>query len=146
MTLQRETSVGYMTNLAGRMLVRALERRLLPLGMTPAYMPVLLFLEAGPMTQKALAEGVGVEQPTMTATLNRLERDGWVERLPNPQDGRSSLVSLTGLARDKLPAVESVVSEVNAAALAGFDTAERAQYFALLTRLIGALEADARKC
>lgn len=144
MALQRETSVGYMTNLAGRLLVRTLERRLLPLGMTPAYMPVLLFLEAGPMTQKALAEGVGVEQPTMTATLNRMERDQWVERLPNPDDGRSSLVSLTAMAREKLPLVEAAVAEVNATALADFDAAERAQYFSLLARVIAALEADAR--
>jgi Transcriptional regulators len=142
MALQRETSVGYMTNLAGRLLVRALERRLLPLGMTPALMPVLMYLEAGPMTQKDLAECVGVEQPTMAATIKRLERDGWIQRLPNPDDGRSSLVSLTDKARQMRPKVEAVVDQINATALTGFSSTEREQYFALLTRIIKALEAD----
>lgn len=144
MALQRETSVGYMTNMAGRLLIRALERRLLPLGMTPAFMPVLMYLEAGPLTQKALAEHVGVEQPTMAATIKRLERDGWIQRLPNPDDGRSSLVSLSEKARQMRPKVEAVVDEINATALTGFSATEREQYFALLTRLIATLEADAR--
>lgn len=145
MALQRQTSVGYMTNTAGRLLVRALEKRLLPLGLTPAYMPVLLRLEAGPAPQKAIAQSVGVEQPTMTATLNRMERDGWVERLPNPGDGRSSLVALSRKARDHLPAVEAAVTSVNQTALSDLSDAERAQYFALLTRIITALEDGAGK-
>jgi MarR family transcriptional regulator for hemolysin len=145
MALQRQSSAGYMTNMAGRLLVRALERRLLPLEMSPAYMPVLLWLEDGPLTQKQIAEGVGVEQPTMTATLNRMERDGWVERLPNPDDGRSALVSLSEKARDYLPAVEAAVAEVNEAALGDLSETEQSQYFALLSRVIGALNADAKK-
>ncbi len=44
-----------------------------------------------------------VEQATMTATLNRMERDGLVARRTNPQDGRSSLVALTPEATEKLP-------------------------------------------
>ena len=144
MALQRQTSVGYMTNMAGRLLVRALEKRLAKLGLTPAYMPVLLWLEAGPTPQKAIADSVGVEQPTMTATLNRMERDGWVERLPNPDDGRSTLVALSRKAREHLPDVEAAVAEVNAIALGPLSEAEREQYFALLTRLIGALEDETR--
>jgi MarR family transcriptional regulator for hemolysin len=142
MALNRLTSAGYMTNLAGRLLVRALERRLAPIGLAPAHMPVLLALEAGPLPQKALAARANVEQPTMTATLNRMERDGLIERLPNPEDGRSSLVALTPLARAKQPDVEAVVEEINDMALGGLTAEERAQYFALLGRVIAALEAD----
>jgi MarR family transcriptional regulator for hemolysin len=142
MALQRQSSVGYMTNMAGRLLVRALERRLAPLGLSPAHMPVLLGLEAGPQPQKVVATRANVEQPTMTATLNHMERDGLVERVPNPDDGRSSLVALTALARENLPAVEAAAEEVNALALDGLEAAEREQYFTLLARVISALEAD----
>lgn len=142
MVLQRRSSAGFMTNLAGRLFIRALEKRLLPLGLAPAHMPVLLALEAGPLPQKALAQRAGVEQPTMTATLNRMERDGLVTRLSNPDDGRSSLVSLTELARDKLPEVEKVVQAINTLALGGLPDAERAHYFSLLDHVIAALEAD----
>jgi len=144
MALKRDSSAGYMTNLAGRLFVRALERRLAPLGLTPAHMPVLLGLEHGAQTQKILAEGARVEQPTMTATLNRMERDGLIERLPNPDDGRSSLVSLTEKARASLPEIEAAVEEINALALGGLPEGEQAQYFALLAHVIRALEQEER--
>ncbi len=131
-----------MTNLAGRLLVRALEKRLAPLGLTPAHMPVLLGLEAGPQPQKKLAEQAMVEQPTMTATLNRMERDGLVERLPNPDDGRSSLVALTEKAREKLPEIEKAAGEVNDLAFSRLGKKEQKRYFALLTEIIAALNED----
>ncbi len=142
MALKRETSAGYMTNLAGRLLVRALEHKLAPLGLTPAHMPVLLGLESGPQPQKALAERAMVEQPTMTATLNRMERDGLVERLPNPHDGRSSLAALTEKARAKLPDIEKATQEVNELALAGLGKKERKHYFALLRQIITTLSSE----
>ena len=143
MALQRDTSAGYMTNLAGRLFVRELERNLAPLGLTPAHMPVLLALEWGEaLTQKDLATKARVEQPTMAATLNRMERDGLVARHINPADGRSMLVQLTPLARAKLPAVEQVVSAINALVLEQLEPAERSQYFALLGKVIAVLQAQ----
>jgi len=143
MALLRETSAGYMTNLAGRLFLRELERKLAPLGLTPAHMPVLLALEKGEaLTQKALAERARVEQPTMTATLNRMERDGFIERRVNPEDGRSMLVKLTPLALDKIPLVEQAVTALNALVLDQLAPDERVQYFALLGKVVGILEAQ----
>jgi len=57
------TSIGYLTNLAGRLLVRALERRL---GSAAGPMPVFLALVDGKaLAQKDLARLAAVEQPTM---------------------------------------------------------------------------------
>lgn len=149
MALNRDTSVGYLTNLAGRLLVRELDRHLGPLGLSPGHMPVLMALEDGSaQTQKALAERCGVEQATMTATLTRMERDGLVSRRPNPEDGRSTLVALTPLALDKLPAVAEATATINALVLEQLTPDERQQFFALIKRIIGVLEAqdsEARK-
>ncbi len=142
MTLRPETSAGYITNLAGRLFARAIEKRLAPLGLAPAHMPVLLGLEAGPQPQKVLAQHAKVEQPTMTATLNRMERDGLVERLPNPDDGRSSLVALTAKAREKLAGVAAAGRDVNVMALKNLSRDERAQFFALLRQVIVNLDAE----
>lgn len=143
MTLNRATSVGYLTNLAGRLLVRELERHLARLGLSPGHMPVLLALEDGAaLTQKALAERATVEQATMTATLARMERDGLVTRRPNPDDGRSTLVALTPLALAKLPAVAEATSAINALVLEQLSTEERGQFFALIKRIITVLEAQ----
>src|SRR6218665_458839 len=143
MALNRDSSVGYLTNLAGRLLVRELERHLAPLGLSPGHMRVLLALENGAaLTQKALAERAGVEQATMTATLTRMERDGLVTRRPNPEDGRSTLVALTPLALGKLPDVADATATINALVLEQLTPDERSQFFALLKRIIGVLEAQ----
>jgi DNA-binding MarR family transcriptional regulator len=146
MVLNRDTSVGYLTNLAGRLLVRELERHLAPIGLSPGHMPVLLALEDGAaLTQKALADRAGVEQATMTATLTRMERDGLVSRRPNPGDGRSTLVALTPLALEKLPAVEAATATINALVLEQLTPEERGQFFGLIRRIIAVLEIQDRE-
>ena len=143
MTLIRETSAGYMTNWAARLFARELERQLAPTGIAPAYMPVLFALADGStLTQKELARRAAVEQPTMAATLNRMERDAMIDRHPDPGDKRSALVALTPLALGKVETVERVVSAINTLALEQLTPAERDQFLGLLARVIGVLEAQ----
>ena len=143
MILTRETSAGYMTNWAARLFARELERQLAPSGIASAYMPVMFALADGSaLTQKELARRAAVEQPTMAATLNRMERDGMIDRRPDPGDKRSALVALTPLALGKVATVEQVVSAINALALEQLDPAERRQFLSLLGRIIAVLEAQ----
>jgi len=143
MALNPPRSVGYITNLAGRLLVRELERHLAPLGLSPGHMPVLLALEDGAaLTQKALADRAGVKQATMTATLARMERDGLVRVAPNPDDGRSTLISLTPLALGKLPAVAEAATTIDALVLEQLTPDERRQFYSLMGKIIAVLEAQ----
>lgn len=143
MTLTRESSAGYMTNWAARLFARELERQLAPSGIAPAYMPILFALGDGStLTQKELARRAAVEQPTMAATLNRMQRDAMIVRTPDPADKRSALVSLTPLALGKIETVERVVSAINALALEQLAPGEREQFISLLGRVIAVLEAQ----
>lgn len=142
MPLLRETSIGYLTNWAGRLLVRELDRHLSRIGLSPAHMPVLLALEGGEATQKQIAAQASVKQETMTATLNRMERDGLVSRRPNPDDGRSMLVALTPLAREKLPQVEAAALAVNTLVLEQLTPEESGQFLDLLGRVIDVLQSQ----
>jgi len=143
MTLTRETSIGYLSNWAARLFTRAIERRLAPAGIATAYLPVLFALGDGTaMTQKALAQRAAVEQPTMAATLKRMERDGLVQRRPDPSDRRSALVALTPLASGQLDRVQTVVEQNNAMAMANLQPAEQQALLTHLLQVIAALEAD----
>ncbi|WP_225844548.1 MarR family transcriptional regulator [Streptomyces sp. HPF1205] len=48
----------------------------------------------GPIGPTALAKRAGLHPATLTGVLDRLERGGWVVRLPNPSDRRSVLVQI----------------------------------------------------
>jgi DNA-binding MarR family transcriptional regulator len=42
-----------------------------------------------------LAAGEGVTQPAITRVVNHLVENGWVERRPDPDDGRAVVVAIT---------------------------------------------------
>jgi DNA-binding MarR family transcriptional regulator len=49
----------------------------------------------GPIRLTALAAKEGVSQPSMTQLIQRLERQGLVARLADPDDGRAALIGIT---------------------------------------------------
>lgn len=139
----RPTSAGYMTNLAARLFAREVDRKVRELGVSAGYLPVFFALAvAKTLTQTALANVAAIEQPTMAATLTRMERDGLVQRRPDPNDGRSALISLTPAAQKKVKAVETAVSEVNDRALSGLSEKERAAFMTALEAIIRSLQTD----
>lgn len=72
-------------------------------GLTPTSVAALATIERhGPLTPSELAEIERVKRPSMTRTLGCLEREGLVERMPDPADGRSSLVSVNAAGRERL--------------------------------------------
>jgi DNA-binding MarR family transcriptional regulator len=56
---------------------------------------VLRVLRGGPRRITELAAEERVTQPAITLLVNRLGERGWVQRIPDPSDGRAVLVSLT---------------------------------------------------
>jgi DNA-binding MarR family transcriptional regulator len=53
----------------------------------------------GPVTPSELAERERVKRPTATRTIANLEKLGLIARVPDPSDGRGSLVSTTAEGR-----------------------------------------------
>src|SRR6185295_18249999 len=56
----------------------------------------------GPLTPSELAEIERIKRPSATRSLRCLEEAGLVQRTPDPSDGRSALVSITGAGRERL--------------------------------------------
>jgi len=71
----------------------------------------------------------------MAQLLNRMERDGLVERVPDPADKRSRLISLTTTAAKRMPKVKAVVEVLKAQALVDFTPDEIAQLANFMERL-----------
>ena len=70
-------------------LLRQLRREDAASGLSPARLSALSVLVfGGPSTLGDLARAEGVRPPTMTRLVQGLERDGFVERAPDPADRR----------------------------------------------------------
>ena len=96
-------------------------------------------------TQRDLARFAKIEQPPMAQMLARMERDGLIQRAPDPADGRSSRITLTAVAEARLPDAVSVLLRGNREALRDFTDEEAGLLVALLTRLIANLDRIASK-
>jgi DNA-binding MarR family transcriptional regulator len=72
-------------------------------GLTPTSTAALATIDRhGPLTPSELAEIERVKRPTVTRTLGCLDREGLIERTPDPADGRSALVSVNVAGRERL--------------------------------------------
>ncbi|MDX3188299.1 helix-turn-helix domain-containing protein [Streptomyces sp. MN03-5084-2B] len=73
-----------------------------PVGLTAAQWQVLGFLEDGPATTAEVARRRGLRRQSVQETVNRLLRNGMLDRTPNPADARAPLLTLTRRARAAL--------------------------------------------
>jgi MarR family transcriptional regulator, transcriptional regulator for hemolysin len=137
---------GHLINRAARLLLRLADAKFRPLGLGVAAFPVLSMLRTGQkLSQKDLALCARIEQPSMAQLLSRLERDGMIKRSPDPDDGRSSLISITRKALGILPEIDAAVDAGNEMAVAGMSDGEIKMLINLLQRLIGNLELAAQR-
>ena len=75
---------------------------------------VLRALSSGPASMGDLADSLHCGRSNMTSMVDRLERDGWVVREPDPEDRRISLVRITQEGRDVLARAIQVMDEFDA--------------------------------
>lgn len=76
--------------------------------LTPTAASALATVERhGPLTPSELAEIERIKRPTATRTLGALTEAGLVDRAPDPDDGRSALVSVSAAGREQLRRLRS---------------------------------------
>jgi MarR family transcriptional regulator for hemolysin len=118
------------------------DKQLKHLGISQAgWMTIAMIAKsAEPMSQRALADLVGVEGPSMVSMLDRLEREGLVTRAPSPTDRRVKLVHLTDAGTTLYEHVRERAGTVRAALLGDIDPATLAAATELLELLRSRIE------
>ncbi len=141
MDLDVLSTPGHLIGLVARGFARLSEARLKPLGFSVGHLPVLVALQDGrASTQRDLARFARIEQPPMAQMLARMERDGLIERTPDPVDGRMSRITLTEAAKARLPDAVAVLIQGNHEVLRDFTDEEAGLLVALLRLLIANLD------
>lgn len=70
-------------------------------GLTPSQVAALATIERhGPLAPSELAEREQIKRPSVTRILSRLAERELVERIPDPDDGRSAIVTVTPSGRE----------------------------------------------
>jgi DNA-binding MarR family transcriptional regulator len=93
-----------------------------------------LWIEEG-VPQSQLAASMGVEPPTATKMLQRMEHAGLIQRRPDPQDGRISRVYLTARGHALEQPVLEVWKDLEAQTVAGLSATEQALLHRLLMQV-----------
>jgi DNA-binding MarR family transcriptional regulator len=82
----------------GNSLIQEIERSMLAtFGVPQTVLNALAIIDGAdePLTPTQISERSLVSSATMTGTLDTLEWNGWIRRVPNPDDRRSLLIEIT---------------------------------------------------
>ena len=85
---------------------------------------------------KKLVEKTSLDKATLTGIIDRLERDGYVKRIPSPNDKRATLICRTGkdeMFKSKIPEVSD---QQNALFYKGFSVGEIEEFENYLKRIL----------
>lgn len=122
-----EQSVGYWGHMVSRAFEKALNEELAPHGITLRQCQVLGWLALeGEQTQSQLADRLRVEPPTLVRILDRMERDGWIERHSTPEDRRKKIIRATKRVKPVWDRILTCIRHVRARSAEGIDPAELA--------------------
>ncbi len=128
--------IGLALTRTAKAVSRAFDEALTDHGASHAVWVILLALHAGHEgTQRELAEAVGIEGPTLTHHLNRLEAQGLVTRTRDPGNRRAHRVALTPAGEARFGEMLATVNAFDARLRGGVTRAELATLRGLLDRL-----------
>ena len=117
---ETDNSIGYLLRDCARRILSDLTVRLEPHGLTlPQYFVLRELWQAEGLTQREVANRVGVLEPTMVTTLDALERLGLIVRVRSTTDRRKAHVRLTAAGRMLRGTLHGYASEVLERALDG---------------------------
>ena len=106
--------------------------------------PLLLPLERdGDLRCSALAVRAGVDVSVASRQVATLERAGYLQRRPDPLDGRASLLQITPRGLEALAASRALRSEWTGTALADWDDDDALRLADLVDRLLVDVESAA---
>jgi MarR family transcriptional regulator, organic hydroperoxide resistance regulator len=117
------------------------------LGLHPGQEIILMqLLRRDGQSQTQLAEQLGVQAPTVTKMLQRLEAGDFVERRPSSQDNRVTLVYLSAKGRNLEQPLQDAWAALEQQTGLGLNDAEQRTLIALLERLRRNLSAQTDAC
>lgn len=143
-----EPGFGFLLYDTARLLRRDFDRRTRCVGLSRAKWSVLAHLSRNEgIRQVGLAEILDVSPITLTRHLDRLEKEGLVQRRPDPGDRRAYQLYLTDEAAPAMEMLRGLAEQTRGLALGGLSEHERSELTRLLCKvqsnLVGVVPVEA---
>lgn len=133
--------IGYVISDVARLIRTVFDRRVRNIGLTRAQWLVLTRLYRRPgASQTELAEMLEIDRASAGRMIDRMEKNGWVERRADIEDRRVNRLYLTADARKAHKAMWAIAEATVDDALAPLSAAEREQFTRLAARVKGRLQ------
>jgi MarR family transcriptional regulator, transcriptional regulator for hemolysin len=133
-----EMPIGLLVSRTAKTLGRAFDDALAAAGGSSATWLVLLAIKTNQATtQRALADQLGIRQPTLVHHLNGMEASGLVRRGPHPDDRRAQRLVLTDKGEKTFLELRDVALRFDRRLRRGIDAKELAVLRATLATLAG---------
>lgn len=144
---QHDLEPGFIFQRVARQRLRLTDKRLAPYNLTSAQVFLLNWLlHTDGMSQKKLAQRLGVGTVAVSGMVDRLEAAGLVFRGEDPNDRRAKKVWLKDTARTNRELLAGIAKEINDVSFAGMSATEIKTLLGLMERvranLAKALDAD----
>lgn len=129
-------TLGFLLHEVARLLKRRFEQNARGSGLTRSQWQVLAYLAQNEgIHQSGLAELLEIEPITLGRLVDRLQRQGLIERQPHPSDRRVWLLHLTPAARPMLLELRRLGDITRAEAMAGVASADAEMLVRALQKL-----------
>jgi MarR family transcriptional regulator for hemolysin len=134
-------SFGHRINIVGRLYAKRLNERIQKTGITGSQWSVInRLLLHGTLTQAEICEQLSIEAPTISKTLDAMEKSGWIRRTIGEDDRREKKVTLSAQAMEQLPVWMQIVQELQNQALGNLSDAEIDMFGRVLEQVFANLQ------
>jgi MarR family transcriptional regulator, transcriptional regulator for hemolysin len=130
-----QSNLFHSINQFSRHFTKALNEVLVPLGIYSSQWSIIYSLHKhGSITQIELANYLGIEPPSMTRALNRLEKSGYIKKVSG-KDKREKLILLTEKAEEHYPVWLSAIKSFEEQKLSGISTKDMEDAYKVIQKL-----------
>jgi DNA-binding MarR family transcriptional regulator len=92
--------------------------------------------EFGPSSQADLGRRTGIDRSDVVAAINAMVERGFVQRSPDPSNGRRNIVTITAAGKDHLENLSALIGDAQAELLRALSATESKTMAKLLSRIL----------
>ena len=131
-----ETLLGYNARRAALSIIGVFLERMAEYGLRPVDFSVMSLIAHNPgITSRQLCSALGLLAPNLVGMVNALEKKGWIQRMPHPNDGRATGLHLTDAGKVLMKEAEKTASQLEIDSTPKLSVEERKTLIGLLKKI-----------